>query len=134
MLGAGIRHPEELSLLRKWDKDDLKRVAKEVTKYKRKRDAGDAPPGPLSPNGTLHSSSGSIDGKLSPYPSRSPLGPSPTVSTTTRCMQRRWKVGVGLVGLGWPFTLVLLSACLSVRPFVIDVIVDDLLGWTNPSG
>lgn len=76
----GIRHPEELSLLRKWDRDDLKRVAKEVTKMKKKKDAGDAPPGPLSANGTLHSSSGSIDGKLSPYPSRSPLGPSPTVS------------------------------------------------------
>lgn len=79
----GIRHPEELSLLRKWDKDDLKRVAKEVTKYKKKKDSGDSAPGPLSPNGTLHSSSGSIDGKLSPYPSRSPLGPSPT-STLVR--------------------------------------------------
>lgn len=75
----GIRHPEELSLMRKWDKDDLKRVAKEVTKYKKKKDAGDNPPGPLlSPNGTLHNSSGSIDGKLSPFPSRSPVGPSPT--------------------------------------------------------
>ncbi|PVD25709.1 hypothetical protein C0Q70_13369 [Pomacea canaliculata] len=79
----GIRHPEELSLLRKWDRDDLKRVAKEVTKMKKKKDAGDASPGPLSANGTLHSSSGSIDGKLSPYPSRSPLGPSPT-STLVR--------------------------------------------------
>ncbi|XP_076441948.1 fermitin family homolog 2-like [Babylonia areolata] len=79
----GIRHPEELSLLRKWDKDDLKRVAKEVTKYKKKKDSGETAPGPLSPNGTLHSSSGSIDGKLSPYPSRSPLGPSPT-STLVR--------------------------------------------------
>lgn len=78
----GVRHPEELSLLRKWDKDDLKRVAKEVTKIKRKKDAGDVP-GPLSANGTLHSSQGSIDGKLSPYPSRSPIGPSPT-STLVR--------------------------------------------------
>jgi hypothetical protein len=87
LLASGIRHPEELSLMRKWDKDDLKRVAKDMTRYKKKKDAGDAPPGPLlSPNGTLHNSSGSIDGKLSPYPSRSPLGPSPTVSIYS-CVQ-----------------------------------------------
>ncbi|KAL8585115.1 hypothetical protein ACOMHN_013131 [Nucella lapillus] len=73
----GIRHPEELSLMKNWDRDDLKRVAKELSKYKKKKESGEAPPGPLSPNNTLNSSSGSIDGRLSPYPSRSPRGPSP---------------------------------------------------------
>lgn len=94
---TGVRHPEELSLLRKWDRDDLKRVAKEVTKIKRRKDAGDAP-GPLSPNGTLHNSSGSIDGKLSPYPNRSPIGPSPTVST--------WCIETPLCNRAWQQVLV----------------------------
>ncbi|CAL1537131.1 unnamed protein product [Lymnaea stagnalis] len=81
----GIRHPEELSFLRKWDKDDLKRVAKEVHKRKKRGDPDQN--GPLSANGTHHNSSGSLDGgKLSPYPSRSPVGPSPTVSTLTQCL------------------------------------------------
>ncbi|XP_050404891.1 fermitin family homolog 2 [Patella vulgata] len=69
----GIRFPEEMSFLRRLDKDDLKRVVKEATK-KKKKDPEAA--GPLSSNGH-HSSSGSLDG-LSPFPSRSPMGPSPS--------------------------------------------------------
>ncbi|ESO94168.1 hypothetical protein LOTGIDRAFT_215642 [Lottia gigantea] len=62
----GIRHPEEMSFLRKIDKDDLKRVVKEATK-KKKKDPEAA--GALSSNGQHHSSTGSLDG-LSPFPSR----------------------------------------------------------------
>ncbi|XP_076463407.1 fermitin family homolog 2-like [Babylonia areolata] len=80
----GISHPEELSLMRKWDREDLKRVAKEVKGHKKKKESGEAPPGQLSPSTSgLNSSSGSIDGRLSPCPSRSPQGPSPT-STLNR--------------------------------------------------
>ncbi|XP_059160188.1 fermitin family homolog 2-like [Physella acuta] len=78
----GIRHPEEMSFMRKWDRDDLKKVAKEVHKRKKRGDPDQN--GPLSSNGTHHNSSGSIEGgKLSPYPNRSPMGPSPT-STLAR--------------------------------------------------
>ncbi|CAG5134857.1 unnamed protein product, partial [Candidula unifasciata] len=72
----GIRHPEELSFFRKWDKDDLKQVAKEVHKRKKRGDP-DAN-GPLTSNGTLHISEANPDsGRISPYPSSSPSGPSP---------------------------------------------------------
>ena len=75
---VGMRHPEELSLMRKVDKDDIKRVVKEAVKKKKK---GDTDPVNLSVNGTHHhNSSGSLDGKLSPFPNRSPIGPSPSVS------------------------------------------------------
>ncbi|GFO04129.1 fermitin family [Plakobranchus ocellatus] len=80
----GIRRPEELSFMRKWDRDDLKRVAKEAHKRKKKGES-DVVNSPLSANGTqMHNSQGSLDGgKLSPYPSRSPSGPSPN-STLAR--------------------------------------------------
>lgn len=80
----GIRRPEELSFMRKWDREDLKRVAKDVHKRKKKGET-DVVNSPLSANGTsMHNSQGSLDGgKLSPYPSRSPSGPSPN-STLAR--------------------------------------------------
>ncbi|XP_067682931.1 fermitin family homolog 2-like [Haliotis asinina] len=72
----GIRHPEEVSLMVRMDKDDLKRVVKEAVRKKKHGESNVS--GTLSANGTLQSSSGSLDGKLSPYPSRSPIGPSPS--------------------------------------------------------
>ncbi|KAK0050702.1 fermitin family 2 [Biomphalaria pfeifferi] len=92
----GMRHPEELSFLRKWDKEDLKKVAKEVHKRKKRGDPDQN--GPLSANGTHHNSSGSLDGgKLSPYPSRSPVGPSPT-STLVRSANSPYNLSTSVSG------------------------------------
>lgn len=60
------------------DKDDLKKNIKEHLNTKKKRDSlHDQMP---ASNGVNHSNSGSLD-RLSPYPNRSPAGPSPNVST-----------------------------------------------------
>ncbi|BFZ07663.1 hypothetical protein BsWGS_10702 [Bradybaena similaris] len=92
----GVRHPEELSFMKKWDKDDLKKVAKEVHKRKKKGDP-DAN-GPLSANGTHHNSQGSLDGgKLSPYPNRSPIGPSPN-STLVRSANSPYNLSTSISG------------------------------------
>ncbi|KAK3093761.1 hypothetical protein FSP39_019834 [Pinctada imbricata] len=77
----GVRHPEEMSVMKYMDKDDLKKNIKEnLNQKKKKTDLQDA-----MPNGhvTHHNSSGSLD-RLSPHPNRSPMGPSPnnTLSRT----------------------------------------------------
>ena len=60
------------------DKDDLKKNIKENLNVKKKRDSlHDQMP---ASNGVNHSNSGSLD-RLSPFPNRSPAGPSPNVST-----------------------------------------------------
>lgn len=70
----GIRNPEELSVMKFMDKDDLKKNIKEHLNTKKKRDSlHDQMP---ASNGVNHSNSGSLD-RLSPYPNRSPAGPSP---------------------------------------------------------
>lgn len=75
---TGIRNPEELSVMKFMDKDDLKKNIKEHLNTKKKRDSlHDQMP---ASNGVNHSNSGSLD-RLSPYPNRSPAGPSPNVST-----------------------------------------------------
>ncbi|XP_033736193.1 LOW QUALITY PROTEIN: fermitin family homolog 2-like [Pecten maximus] len=72
----GIRHPEELSIMRYLDKDDLKKSIKENLNQKKKKDSKDEMVMGVNGNGTVHhSSSGSLD-RLSPF-SRSPAGPSP---------------------------------------------------------
>lgn len=76
---TGIRNPEELSVMKFMDKDDLKKNIKEHLNTKKKRDSlHDQMP---ASNGVNHSNSGSLD-RLSPYPNRSPAGPSPNVSTS----------------------------------------------------
>lgn len=89
MYSTGIRNPEELSVMKFMDKDDLKKNIKEHLNTKKKRDSlHDQMP---ASNGVNHSNSGSLD-RLSPYPNRSPAGPSPNVSTLLDfigwCLQR----------------------------------------------
>lgn len=71
----GIRHPEEMSVMKYMDKDDLKKNIKETLNQKKKKQASTENLG-VNGNGLYHSPSGSIE-RLSPY-SRSPAGPSPT--------------------------------------------------------
>lgn len=70
----GIRHPEELAFMKYMDKDDLKKNIKETLNQKKKKEQSEIMD--MENNGVHHSSSGSLD-RLSPYPSRSPAGPSP---------------------------------------------------------
>ena len=83
---SGIRHPEELSIMKKFDKDDLKKNIKENLnpKNKKKKDSRDELNVTNGENGLhQHSSNNSLD-RLSPYSrspmNRSPMGPSPSVS------------------------------------------------------
>ena len=72
----GIRHPEEMSVMKYMDKDDLKKNIKENLNQKKKKQGSMENLG-VNGNGVYHSPSGSIE-RLSPYHSRSPAGPSPT--------------------------------------------------------
>ena len=74
---VGIRHPEEMSVMKYMDKDDLKKNIKESLNQKKKKQTSTENLG-VNGNGLYHSPSGSME-RLSPY-SRSPAGPSPTVS------------------------------------------------------
>ena len=91
---TGFRNLEELSVMKFMDKDDLKKNIKENLNVKKKRDSlHDQMP---ASNGVNHSNSGSLD-RLSPFPNRSPAGPSPNVSTQ-HChlvMQVRVRQGIG---------------------------------------
>ncbi|KAL3874393.1 hypothetical protein ACJMK2_037418 [Sinanodonta woodiana] len=74
----GIRHPEELSLMKKFDKDDLKKNIKEnlnQDKKKKKKELKEEPVG-INGNTSHHLSNNSLD-RLSPF-NRSPMGPSPS--------------------------------------------------------
>ena len=82
---SGIRHPEEMSVMKYMDKDDLKKNIKENLNQKKKKQGSMENLG-VNGNGVYHSPSGSIE-RLSPYHSRSPAGPSPTVSTLLPFME-----------------------------------------------
>ncbi|KAH3853587.1 hypothetical protein DPMN_096116 [Dreissena polymorpha] len=75
----GIRHPEELSLMRRMDKEDLKKNIKEKLNPKDKKKKREKYEDSLGVNGNgsvHHNSNNSLD-RLSPY-NRSPMGPSPS--------------------------------------------------------
>lgn len=79
---SGIRHPEELSLMKKFDKDDLKKNIKENLNQKDKKKRKDGKLDDslnVNGNGSLHHNSQNSLDRLSPY-NRSPMGPSPSVS------------------------------------------------------
>ena len=87
---SGIRHPEEMSIMKKFDKDDLKKNIKENLnpKNKKKKESREELNVTNGQNGLHHSSNNSLD-RLSPYSrspmNRSPMGPSPSVSI--QCME-----------------------------------------------
>ena len=92
-LFSGIRHPEELSVMKKFDKDDLKKNIKEnLNQKKKKKDSKVEDSLSVNGNGTMHghNSQNSLD-RLSPY-NRSPMGPSPSVSivhlVSSQCLCR----------------------------------------------
>ncbi|XP_053405406.1 fermitin family homolog 2-like isoform X1 [Mercenaria mercenaria] len=78
----GIRHPEEMSLMKKFDKEDLKKNIKETLNQKDKKKKKDSKLDDslnVNGNGTLHHNSQNSLDRLSPY-NRSPMGPSPSIS------------------------------------------------------
>lgn len=83
----GMRHPEELSIMKKFDKDDLKKNIKENLnpKNKKKKESKEELNVTNGQNGLHHSSNNSLD-RLSPYNrspmNRSPMGPSPSNTLT----------------------------------------------------
>lgn len=75
----GIRHPEELSLQKKYDKEDLKKNIKENLHQKKKKKDSKQEQDTLAVNGngTMHHNSQNSLDRVSPY-NRSPMGPSPS--------------------------------------------------------
>ena len=69
-----------MSVMKYMDKDDLKKNIKENLTHKKKKHGSTENLG-TNGNGGYHSPSGSME-RLSPYHSRSPAGPSPTVCST----------------------------------------------------